>query len=76
MERGGTEMKSGSRLNAERIFICQYQMKNLQWNHLWAASKPKQYLGKSNLIVVPQLSTEGEMSGHGSSAESLFKEEV
>lgn len=64
-------MKRGSHHNAERIFICQYQMKNLQWNLLWAASKPKQYLSKSNLIIVPQLSIEGEMSGCVSFAESL-----
>lgn len=44
-------MKRGSHHDAERIFICQYQMKNLQRNLLWAASEPKQYLSKSNLII-------------------------
>lgn len=48
-------------------------MKKRQWNLLWAASKPKQYLSKSNLILVPQLGIEGEMSGHARFAESLLK---
>lgn len=64
-------MKRGSHHNAERIFIRQYQMKNLQRNLLWAASKPTQYLSKRNLIIVPQLSTEGETSARVSFAESL-----
>lgn len=46
-------------------------MKNLRWNLLWAASKPKQYLSESNLIIVPRLGIEGEMSGRVSFAESF-----